>query len=121
MNPSRLHVHEWVAISAIMSLLMALTLLNFLRSDRAPPLTKAPPHFIVDQKIEVFVEGAVEKPGRLIVVKGKRVKEILDEVHLLPEADVSKLNLDAKARRGQRIRVPYQKLKKSKELLSQPG
>ena len=102
-----LRIHEWLAVIIIVSLLIVLTLITHF-SESKPVITNHP-HYIVDQKIEVFVEGAVEEPLRLIVTKGTRVEEVLEKVKLLPEADLSKLKLQAKVRRGQHIRIPQKK------------
>src|SRR5262249_26258947 len=106
-----LYLHEWLAIATIISLLIALTALtHFTKSPDLPQIEAS--HYILEPKIEVFVDGAVERPGRLIVNKGTKVKELLDQVGLLPEANTSKLKLEAKVRRGQHLRVPAKKAKK---------
>lgn len=108
-----LSIHEWLAVVILAAILFLFALFTRFSSESSwPPATEGP-HHIVDQKIELFVEGAVERPGRLITVKGKRVKEILEEVRPLPEADLSKLKLESKVRRGQHIRVPLKKRKNS--------
>ncbi len=112
-SPPQLHIHEWLAILVILSVLAVLTLITRLTDDGAMPTTRDPPHYVVDQRIEVFVEGAVEKPMRLVVIRGALIEEVLQQVQLLPEADTSKLKLKSKVRRGQHIRVPAKKGRKS--------
>lgn len=104
-----LRVYEWLALVSCVSLLVLITLVTCMSGTSRFPATEEPPHYIVDQRIEVFVEGAVEKPVRLIVTKGMLVEEVLQQVQLLPEADLSKLKLKSKVRRGQHIRVPVVK------------
>lgn len=108
----QLRVHEWLAVIVVICLTIVLTLMTRI-SHNPLPATSEPPHYIVEQKIEVFVEGAVEHPVRLIVNRGACLEEVLKQAKLLPEADVSRLKLTSKVRRGQHIRVPSKKRRKS--------
>lgn len=108
-QPAHLRVPEWIAVVCFISVLATLTLITLTTETGTLPMTRDPPHYIVDPRIEVFVEGAVEKKGRLIVTRGMRVKEVLEQAKPLPEADLSKVKLESKVRRGQRIRVPVKK------------
>lgn len=110
--PAHLYVHEWLAVTVVISLSLVITLITHTSSCSNLPATRDPPHHVVAQKVEIFIEGAVDRPGRYVVAKGALVGEALKEVQLLPEADMSKLKLHAKVRRGQRIRVPYLKRQK---------
>lgn len=108
-SESSLHVHEWVAILVIVNVLAVLTLVTRFSEPVAQPAIHTAPHYVADQKIEIFVEGAVEQPVRLIVNKGTTVEDVLKQVRLLPEADISKLKKHSKVRRGQHIRIPLKK------------
>lgn len=110
--PAYLYVHEWLAVVVIISLSLVITFITHSLKSSALPPTCDPPHHLVAQKVDVFIEGAVDKPGRYLVARGALVEEALKEVQLLPEADVSKLKLKSKVRRGQHIRVPCQKGRK---------
>src|SRR5262249_14284257 len=100
---------EWMAIASVLCVLIILTLIAWRRDEGAFLVARAEPRYTVDPRIEVFVEGAVEVPRRLVVNRGTTVQEVLEQVTLLPEADVAKLKGAAKVRRGQHIRVPEKK------------
>ncbi|MCE5317897.1 MAG: hypothetical protein LLG04_11155 [Parachlamydia sp.] len=110
--PAHLYVHEWLAVVLVISLALAITFITHFSNSGPLPTALNPPHHIVAQKVEVFIEGAVDRPGRYVVAKGARVEEVLKEVQLLPEADISKIKLNSKVRRGQHIRIPCQKARK---------
>ena len=114
-NPPSLFVHEWLAIVTLLSFLTVLTILAIVRDEGVLPKSTKPPHYIVDQRIEVFVEGAVEKPVRIVVTRGTLLEEVLKQAQLLPDADPERLKLQTKVRRGQHIRVPFKKATKRKK------
>jgi len=68
------------------------------------------PHFLYNQTIEVYVEGAVIKAGRYEMKKGDTLKKLLDQAVLTKEADLRKLKLHAKLRQGQSVRVPVREM-----------
>lgn len=107
--PAYLFVHEWLAVVVVISLSLAITFLTHFSNSDPLTATRDPPHHVISQKIEIYIEGAVDRPGRYAVARGAHVEEALKEVELLPEADITKLKLHSKVRRGQHIRVPYQK------------
>lgn len=103
MSRPQLHVHEWMAVMAITGFLLSFVVLAYLNREHhsIPPATQFP-----IPEIEVFVEGAVEKPGRLFIKKGSLVKDLLAQIKLTPDADISSLNPDSKLRNGKRIKIP---------------
>jgi len=56
--------------------------------------------------IQVYVSGAVEKPGVYKLPEGARVYEALELAHSLPTADLHNINLAQKVEDGQAIVVP---------------
>jgi DNA uptake protein ComE-like DNA-binding protein len=101
-----LMVHEWLAITTIIGFLGMLTTISIVRTT--PPLTpdKEHAHLIVNPFIKISIEGAVEHPGSYNFKKGARVKDALAEAKPLPEADLKRINLEAKLRKGQIIHLP---------------
>jgi hypothetical protein len=114
-STAHLQVHEWLALLIILSSLALLTMISYLTDDGTIPIPRGNTHHVVDPRIEVFVEGAVKTPLRLVVNRGSSVEEILTQVELLPEADIAQLKLQSKVRRGQHIRVPFKKSRKKKK------
>jgi hypothetical protein len=111
-NPT-LPTHEWLAILFLIVLLAALSIIALIPSDPIANLPKDPPKHIVDQEIEVFIEGAVEKPGSYIAKRGELVKDIVALAVPKDDADLQRLKLDKKLRKGQVIKV-QSKIKKVK-------
>lgn len=112
-NPKseRLLVHEWIAILGIIGLLAMLTAVALVSNkDTNPPVTK--PHYIVDQEIVVFVEGAVDKPGRYTVKKGALLKDIVSLAQPKAEANLKGLRMESKLKNGRVIKIPVKKSKK---------
>lgn len=103
----RLPVHEWAAVVIIMGLLLGITAIVWWHGDSSIPTQVGPPHYIVDQEIEVYVEGAVEKPGPMLVKRGERLSEVLEKAVLMPDSDLRRLKLMKKVRSGQVIKVPH--------------
>jgi hypothetical protein len=108
-----LPIHEWLAILFLIVLLAGLSLLALIPSDPIASLPKDLPKHIVDQEIEVFIEGSVEKPGSYIAKRGDLVKDIVAQAVPKDDADLQRLKLDKKIRKGQVIKV-HSKLKKTK-------
>jgi len=81
-----------------------------------PLPTNQNPHFIVDQTIVVFVEGACEFPGRYECRKGDRIEELLEKAKPFPGAVMTRYKPEAKLRDGQVIRIRAPKMKKGKNM-----
>lgn len=65
--------------------------------------------------IEIYITGAVARPGIYKARAGTKVREVLPLAGgFLPNADLTKLNLIRKCRDGLHIRVPYIRVKKEK-------
>ncbi len=63
-----------------------------------------------DEKIAVYITGAVVNPDVYYLDKGARLKELLDICGgVLPEADLNKVNLALKLSDSDKIDIPYVK------------
>src|SRR5690349_9260350 len=109
----RLPTHEWMAVIAILFFMTVLVLGIVVARQRAPLLTE-PPHYLAEQEIEVFVEGAVERPGIYRLAKGAKLQDLLEQLTLAPDADRTKIKILRKLHQGQVIKIPKVKAKKSK-------
>lgn len=66
------------------------------------------------EAIKICVSGAVRNPGVYSVAKGTRVQEVFDTiVEVLPEANLSNVNLARICKDGMQIKVPLKKISKS--------
>ncbi len=101
-----LKVYEWLALSVLFSLLAMLTLLS-LRDFPPSTLARDQAHFVLDPNITVFVEGALANPGSFKLKREATYKDLLSQLTLLPEANLAKLNLKAKLRQNQTIKLPF--------------
>lgn len=110
-NSSKIYPHEWWAIVVIASLMGILTLIAQTSLFRPLPSNDAP-HYIVDQTITVFVEGAVEFPGRYEFKKGAKMEELLEKVKPFPGANLNRYHAESKLRNGQVVRIKVSKRKK---------
>lgn len=105
-----LPVREWLAVIAILSLMITLTLgITLSQNDHPLPLV-SPPHYLIDPEIEVIVEGAVEREGVYRLPLGARLKDLLKQISVLQEADTGKLKLERKLKNGQVVKIPLKKM-----------
>ncbi|MBA3957533.1 MAG: SLBB domain-containing protein [Parachlamydiaceae bacterium] len=103
----RLPTHEWITVLVILFLLATLTGVVLASSNSIGTRELGTPHYIVDREIEVFIEGAVEKPGAYKIERGACVSDLLALASIAPDADTRKLKLDKKLRKGQVIKIPH--------------
>ena len=66
--------------------------------------------FDKDQTFLITVSGAVEHPGTIITDPYPTIEEILAKVHVLPESDLSALNLQTILHHKDVLYVPYRKV-----------
>lgn len=107
--------YEWIVVLSLISFMAILMKLGWnAPEDRWPEkegvLVAKPVEFVV-----VCLEGAVEKAGRHHFPQGTTLRNALEKVVLLPEADLSKLDLDQVLKRRQKIKVPFTNKKLSKK------
>jgi len=94
-----------IALTAVVSLLAAGTLLLVSRQPRGEGVRLVPPPS--PRPLVVHVSGAVLKPGLYQLPPGSRVQDAIQAAGgLLPEADEAALNLAALLKDGQRVLVP---------------
>lgn len=102
----RLPVHEWLAVIAFCLIMLALTALALFRVPTYHLEPSGSIHYLVAQQIEVTITGAVEHPGSFQMPTGSRVADLLERAKPLPEANLSKVNLNSKLRDGRTIKIP---------------
>lgn len=101
MEQPKLYPYEWLAVVAIIAFIATISLTAYLREIDLPINNDA-----AADTIDVKVSGAVVNSRVLHVRKGALVKEILDEIELKPDADLSNLKLDKPLRQGQKVLIP---------------
>jgi len=102
----RLPIHEWIAIVAIIVLLMILTVISLGSSDSNFPDHLNSPHHLISQEISIWIEGAVDKPGSYQVKRGATLQDVLALVKVKDDADLRRLKFHKKVRNGQVIKIP---------------
>ncbi len=104
---SKLPFHEWLIICLFIIILLMLGFITLVwKNDKMPQV--AATHELSAQIIQVSVKGKVNKPGTYDFKKGALLKDLLELAQPLPEADLSRMKLDAKLRDGQQVAVPAQ-------------
>jgi len=68
-----------------------------------------------ESRIKVHIEGAVVKPGILQIKQGTLVKDLLELLTFLPEADIEKLNRKRRLRDQEVIHVTVKKVQKQQK------
>ncbi len=108
-DPPSLFVHEWLAVAVIIGVMSMLTILSFSSTSSSQSTQSlGKPHFLTNPFIEVVVEGAISpSPTHLKVKKNISFGGILEQVTLLPEADIRKLKKKSKVRKSQTIKIPF--------------
>jgi hypothetical protein len=118
-NP-QLHVHEWLAVSAICGLIAMLALLAFVKGDERPEYSDSP-HQLIASTIDIYIEGAVSRPGIFNMPKDAVIQDVLQRAIPLPEADLKKVKSQARIRRGQVIKIPFKKKAKKNQIKKDPS
>lgn len=109
---NKLYTHEWLSVLAIAGLMGLLTLLSQINPSNPD---NDLPRFVINPQITVFVEGEVENPGRYELKRGSKVKDLMQQITLLPTADTRKVRPEAKLRDGQVIRVAKKRIPKKQK------
>lgn len=102
----RLPLHEWIAIVAIIVLLMILIGISLGSNDSSFPEHSNSPHHLISQEISVWIEGAVDKPGAYQIKRGATLQDVLALVKVKDDADLRRLKFHKKVRNGQVIKIP---------------
>ena len=111
--------HEWLAILIMSGLLIITACSSHIFFSAASPSDELPPHYILDQEIEVVIQGAVENPGAYKMPRGATVKDLVAKASPLPNANLTRLKPESKLRAGQKIVIPLRKNKPLKKSQSQ--
>jgi hypothetical protein len=104
---SGLTISDWLAVAFIVSLLLTLTVVVFVRrpshtpADLAEARSLAPPLLV-----EVTIEGAVQLPGTYSLSKGALIEELFKQAQPLPEADLRQFTGKEKLNRSKHILIP---------------
>lgn len=104
----QLHVHEWLAVVIIAGFLFLLTLVVIIRRDGSHLFVEQSDtrlHHLKPQTVNLYIDGAVARPGSYEVKAGTLVKDVIALADPLPEADLRKIRPASKARNGQSFTV----------------
>ena len=106
---NELQIPEWMAVLTVMVCLGFTVVVVYWQNGAIEELKQTASHPITDPYLSITIEGAVGNPGTIKVKKGSLLQEALQLAEILPDADLSKLKLDKRVRKGQKIWVPSQK------------
>ncbi len=108
-NPS-IYVHEWMIIVFLILNLVLLTSVSHSCSSVNIGSHEKHVHELTKTDIEVSIDGFVEFPGSYTFKKGAKVKELVALAKLKANADLKRLNMDAKLKNGQQIKISGQQM-----------
>lgn len=97
--------HEWTAVLCFMAILLYLIVKTQFHSYDKPHVGEV--HWLVPEYFVITISGEVEKPGRYHIHRGGTVKDAIELALPTQNANLSKMDLDKKIRKGQKIRVPH--------------
>lgn len=104
----QLYVHEWLAVALIAGFLLLLTLIVICRRGDTHLFEEkenSKLHYLKPQTIDLYIDGAVAKPGSYQVKIGTLTRDVIAMAEPLPEADLRKIRPTSKARNGQSYTV----------------
>lgn len=101
-----LNPYEWIVVLSLISLLATITYFTHKDWLKNPVLDNSKAHYVYERELSVKVEGAVEFPGTMRVLKGSTIEDVLTKARPKPEADLKKVFLEKKVRDGQIITIP---------------
>lgn len=100
-----LAVHEWISVVIIMGFFITLTMVSLRTEHSYESIALGEAHYLKPQIIEVFVQGSVEKPGSHQIHHKMKLKDLLEIVKPLNEADLKRLKPESKLKNGQVIKI----------------
>lgn len=110
LEPQSLPLKDWWAIGVLICLLSVLTVITSGKDHSTLPKHLHAPHFLINEEIEVWIEGAVEHPGSYKLKKGARLEELLSLALLKSDADLAKVKRKSKMKNGQTITIPRKEM-----------
>lgn len=90
-----------------MAILIMLAFITLFKTHNHYPVATMT-HELSRQTIHVTIKGAVSKAGEYELKKGLLVKDLLALAGPLPDADLSKLKLEARLRDHQLVKIPQE-------------
>lgn len=106
----RLTVTEWSGVFFFIGIFIILTFLTHSRNSFMREEDVERSHFLYNQVVEVYVEGAIKNPGLYEMKKGDTLEDLFHQVELTDGADTRKLKLKSKLRHGQVVKVPARQI-----------
>ena len=94
--------HEWLAVVAILGLLIVFIGVSYFSRESTLP-TKGSPYHLIPPTIEVTVRGAVERSETFVLPRSARMKDVLELALPTENADLRRLKPETKLRDGRVI------------------
>ncbi|MBA2369735.1 MAG: SLBB domain-containing protein [Candidatus Protochlamydia sp.] len=104
--PPRLPAHEWLIVSLLIISLLLLSFVTLFWKKNSFPVSHEQIE-LTNERIEVTVQGAVERPGIYELNKGSKLKDFWKICLPHPEADLRRFKPNSLLRDGQTLKVPF--------------
>lgn len=104
--PASLETHEWMAVMAIIVVMLTLTVFAAFKNRGYNALPFSHTSAYTQNRVEATLKGAVVHPGTYSLPKTMTLKELLEIAELTEDADVRRFNLQRTVQQGRAIHVP---------------
>ena len=111
-NEPRLYPYEWAIVLLFCGSVSLLAAYSYVMAEYETPVELGEAGWVKSSLLTLSIAGAVSQPGDYQIERGSTVREALEMASPLAEADLSRINLDKKIIRKQRIYVPLKKIKR---------
>ncbi len=89
----------------LIAIIVLLTGITYFNQDKTSASYPAP-SLAISSEVQIWIEGAVAKPGAYVLKKGSHLEDVLACAQPLAEADLTQLKLKKTLYDGQKIQIP---------------
>jgi len=102
--------HEKIAVALVLSGTLIMAFFSYQTASYPLVIASEAPLYLLEPEVVCTVSGAVKKPGRYKVKRGESLNLLLLQAEPLPEADLSRYDLEKSITKPVRIKVPVKKV-----------
>jgi hypothetical protein len=96
---------DWLLLLSIGGILLLLAISTEIGRSKRFAVNDGEP-LALSEEIEISLSGCLSKPGKFLVSRGTTFGELLEQIVLLPEADLSQLPRNRRLSHRQRVHIP---------------
>jgi hypothetical protein len=96
---------DWLLLLSIGGLFLLLAISTEIGRSKRLAVNDGEP-LSLSEEIEISLSGCLSKPGKFVIRRGTTFGELLEQIVLLPEADLSQLPRNRRLSHRQRIHIP---------------